>query len=681
MPAIFRMPVAYMVLATAALALGLASVRTRQVRDIDRELDEPLGIRVNEDVPVPLAPQAKLDPILRTEQGLRRKVLIKTMGAVARTDLKREDTSIPLDYLSLYFLYGEQPGFLQVGPATGVPSGWVETAATLEWDSRLMARPTMRTDRPPLVIYRERNCLLDALDGRACLRHAERCPTEGEESQSSNSDISPALGLPILTTESIPQPDGTLRTIHEVASPVRDRAAPVLAKEPPQEVLPLLKTVYLAVVIDSTASMGMTIASARDFAADLVARARQDYRDVTLRLALVEYRDRSPVFGFTTRRVTDFTDPDQFLGYLKTVQQAMEGDGTVDEQVLDGVESALPPGLGGVPGLIHLSWPSGRAGVLATKLMVLIGDAPDHDRELVRTTRLADLARSSGIAIAAVRIERPGTLSRDELRRYHGQWQTLAHRSFLPRDSSQGFVGTIAPIEVELTDQTNLSSKLKSILEDRVQQARELASVAQAEAEGKLVEYTNRQGISIDGLLPVLSDLHRGESIPASRPDPRHDGRKAPSLRKGWIAERVGRSVMVDLEVLLSRPELDAIIDELRAFEQAAVGTSESLEDLLRLGTAAISGDSAFLAIDRGDRTFAEHLRSRQGLPPARADSLMLRTQTDLLQADQSAREALDARLRSALRMMIDRRNSPVWEDPRRTVDGMAGIPYSWLDW
>src|SRR5262249_12088924 len=141
----------------------------------------------------------------------------------------------PLDYFAIRFVYGEWPAgaptMLQVGPRDGPPQGWVPAGSVLEWDTRLMARPTRRAGRPALGIYRAERCLLDALAGRRCPLHHGRCPTEGEESAAAGPGDAgagepTALGMPILQSRSIPEPDGTERTIFEVASLVRDVAPP-----------------------------------------------------------------------------------------------------------------------------------------------------------------------------------------------------------------------------------------------------------------------------------------------------------------------------------------------------------------------------------------------------------------------------------------------------------------------
>ena len=180
------------------------------------------------------------DGILRTAEGLRRKVVVKDLDVVCRSEPQGGPrVGGPLDYFAIRFLYGESPAdhptAVQVGPRQGPPQGWVSKAAVLEWDTRLMARPTPRAGRPALVIYRAESCLLDALAGRLCPRHHGRCPTEGEEAARGRPAPTTALGMPILQSRSIPEPDGSTRTIFEVASLVRDEAPPA---PPPASRLP-----------------------------------------------------------------------------------------------------------------------------------------------------------------------------------------------------------------------------------------------------------------------------------------------------------------------------------------------------------------------------------------------------------------------------------------------------------
>lgn len=688
MPPLYRMPAFYLAMLAAALVVGVASwARTPRSRDVVVSA-EPRKVANQPKSSVPDAPAKRADValagieksedlILRTPEGLRRKVVVKDLDVVCQSKPSGgRPVGSPLDYFSIHYLFGESPGkeapFYQIGPREGPPRGWIAGTSALEWDTRLMARPTGRAGRPVLVIYRDETCLLDSLAHRVCPKHNGRCPTEGEENvrDADGATGTPALGMPILGSRSIPQPGGAPRTIFEVASLVRDQAPPPPPPaQPPAEMLPLLRRLEIAFVIDTTASMQATIDAARTLSAKLVADAARRYRDLTLHLALVEYRDDSPAFGFKTQVVSQFTDPAGFRKALDRIRAADRGDGSVDEMVLDGVEQAL-----------HLNWPTGRAGELATKLIVLLGDAPDHALDLVRATALADSAKQSKITIAAVALDRPGQLTRDEKARYHDQWRTLAERSFRPLDKATGYTQRVPPALLSPDRADEIVTLVESLIHDRMERARELAALAAADAEGRLRDYVNSQGLTLDQVAPVLADLHRDQAEPANRPDPRLNGRKAPSVRRGWIAERIGTKPLVTVEILMSHAELDILIDELTRLQQAAQGSAKDLSDLLRIGTAAASGETGFLAADRGTQTFAEHLRRRQGLPPARPDSLMLRTQADLLQADDLYRTALNRKLSASLAELVRFRDSPDWSNSKRSIDGMMMVPYRMID-
>ena len=683
MPALYRMPAFYLAAALLGSAVGLGGfVRGGGARPapapVETATDRPEAAPAREQEAETARPAA--DGILRTPEGLRRKVVVKDLGLTCREEPgDGPPAGPPLDYFAIRYVYTERPGWFQVGPAGDRPDGWVPAGSVLEWDTRLMARPTRDGGRPALVIYREESCLLDALAGRRCPKHAGRCPTEGEEAAGKAGDRpAAALGMPILRSKTIPEPDGPPRTIFEVASLVRDKAPPLPPPEPTPDLRPGLRQVYVAVVIDATSSMTATIDAARRAAGALVVDAGKR-AEVTLHLALVAYRDVDPIYGYSARLVTDFTDPAGFRAALDQVEAATQADGSVDEAVLDGVATALPAPPGTPAGELHPDWPTRRAGELATKMLVLIGDAPDHARDLKRARELAARANRAGITIAAVSINRPGSLSRDEAARYKAQWHALAAGSHLPR-SLAGGAGHGEPVELTLGQAKQLADRLRDLIADRVGHARELAALARAEAEDRLKDYVDARGLTLDAVAPVLVDLHRGEPLPAPRPDPRRGDRKAPSVRRGWIAERSGGKPLVTVEILMTRAELDGLIGELTQLQQATRGAGRDLADLLQVGTAAAAGESSFLAADRGTRTFADHLLRRAGLPPARPYSLLRRSQADLLRADDLDRAALDARLRAAIARLVRRRGEPDWDDPRRTVDGMAMVPYEAVD-
>ena len=303
MPAFYRMPIVYLFMLVTLAAYPIVSWLTTRSRTSATQAS-PAAIRVTEAVKSvePASPRVD-DGILRTVDGLRRKVVIRDL-AVAPLDKPQggRPTGRALDYFAILYVRGESGTMLEVGPESGAARGWIPQASCIEWDTRLMARPTPRAGRPPLVLYRESSCLLDDLAGRVCPRHGGRCPTEGEETGQPQRDTDvPTLGFPILATRAIPQPNGTTLSIFEVASLVNDQAPTPTKRQPSPELMRALRRVNVAFVIDTTASMQATIDAARKLASELVDRAKTSKEDVILHMALVEFRDAPPGYAFTSR--------------------------------------------------------------------------------------------------------------------------------------------------------------------------------------------------------------------------------------------------------------------------------------------------------------------------------------------------------------------------------------------
>jgi hypothetical protein len=431
---------------------------------------------------------------------------------------------------------------------------------------------------------------------------------------------------------------------------------------------PLLRHVYIAFVIDTTTSMAATFDKVKASVKGVIERLAKDFPDAVLHLALVEYRDDAPGYGFRARLTTKFTEPLGFRAFLAALGPPVFGDQSVDEAVLDGVALALPGAPGGA------DWPVGRAGELATKLLVLVGDAPDHALELDLANALAARAKAAEIAIAAVMVDRPGTLTPEQKGRFDALFRTLAEGSYRPLDPMGALT---SPLLIRIEETAELPARVAALMQDRAERSRALVIRAAAEAEGRLSEYVDSRGLTIRQIAPVLVDLHRGEADPTPRPDPRFNGRKAPSIRRGWVAERIGNAQQVAVEILMTRDELDALIAELAALQQVVSGSAADSAELLAVGKAV--GETSYFSADRGNETVADYLRRRYGLP-VRPKSLLDRTQSDLLRADSLDRAAIDTKVRIALLGLTRRRNAPAWSDPGRTIEGMAPVSYDGID-
>jgi Mg-chelatase subunit ChlD len=122
--------------------------------------------------------------------------------------------------------------------------------------------------------------------------------------------------------------------------------------------LPQKKTVDLAFVLDTTGSMGEEIAAVKGTIQKVASALAQ--KDVTLRIGLVEYKDRTD--PFVTRVYEMTTD----IAHFRTdvARLSAGGGGDYPESVNEGLHV----------GLTRLEW----SGDAVLKLAFLIGDAPPH---------------------------------------------------------------------------------------------------------------------------------------------------------------------------------------------------------------------------------------------------------------------------------------------------------------
>ena len=136
-------------------------------------------------------------------------------------------------------------------------------------------------------------------------------------------------------------------------------------------------------------------------------------------------------------------------------------------------------------------------------------------------------------------------LTRSQQADYEKQWQALAEGSYRPVDEETGMelaalepvlrLGHGAALEEEAA---GMAASLERLVGERVKAALRQAVREQEEAERRLKDYSNRENQTLEAVAPVLVDSHRYEEAPLARPDPRAGGVKAPSLRRGWVAEQ-----------------------------------------------------------------------------------------------------------------------------------------------
>src|SRR3954451_24833326 len=106
MPRFYRMPVFYLAALLVATGFGLRSLGRRHDDRHPAPTSEPVA---ESPTPPPAAAVAEpSDGIMRTADGLRRKVVIKNLDVVCRSEpVIGRPVGGPLDYFAIRFVYGK----------------------------------------------------------------------------------------------------------------------------------------------------------------------------------------------------------------------------------------------------------------------------------------------------------------------------------------------------------------------------------------------------------------------------------------------------------------------------------------------------------------------------------------------------------------------------------------------
>ncbi len=146
---------------------------------------------------------------------------------------------------------------------------------------------------------------------------------------------------------------------------------------------PLPKNLDLAIVLDTTGSMGDELAYLKAEIRGIAETVRKKFPEVQQRFALVLYRDEGDEY---VARRSDFTDS---LGdfHMNLSAQSANGGGDYPEAVHKGLEEAN-----------QLRWRETDT----ARVLFLIGDAPPHAQHMDHTLAAANGLRKKGIAVYPV---------------------------------------------------------------------------------------------------------------------------------------------------------------------------------------------------------------------------------------------------------------------------------------
>jgi hypothetical protein len=202
-----------------------------------------------------------------------------------------------------------------------------------------------------------------------------RTRTDGRSVFISSWDEVPADADFILT---VTPPEGGAPAVQKVA-----RDAPRCEVRLPGAAAPLPQHLDLALVLDTTGSMGDELEYLKTEIKSIVTAVARQFPNVKQRYALVVYRDDGDEY---VTRTFPFTESlPEFRGNLAAQRAA--GGGDYPEAMHQALEDAA-----------KLDWHAGDA----ARVVFLIADAPPHPQHTLRALKAADALRKKGVAIYPV---------------------------------------------------------------------------------------------------------------------------------------------------------------------------------------------------------------------------------------------------------------------------------------
>ncbi len=469
---------------------------------------------------------------------------------------------------TVFYVYGRQDGFVQVGPLGSRPLGWIKQEKTTDWNQSLTLLLTERSTRNPLLFFNSEQALKDvcqapdmemrlqnlqkAVAGKNSLLLQNSAIIAAESSETQGSVAANRFYLmPILAMN---DPFVGVKFLKVASIDPGKTQADESMQEKSGNDASLQPRMAIAFVIDTTISMKPYIDQSLNVVRSVYDQLENSDLNDDVAFGVVTFRSNpaaSPGTEYESQVVSDLTtakNRDFLETNLAKVREATKSTHTFRENSPSGIKMALDA----------LSWED-----YPTRLIILITDAgPLHSTDPYSTIKmdmpeLADYARSKGVRISALHIKSP--TGKDDHAKAAVDYKTLTKNAdysiYLPIEAQTQAQGAKEFKEVSLALTEGVVDMVRMTLDGKLITKPDSASLSpSASAKDRAKNLAGNIGYAMQ-----LDYLGRVNEV------------RAPEVVDSWIADmdlqklaRGNYSATVEVAVLLTKNQLNDLSNQLK---------------------------------------------------------------------------------------------------------------------
>lgn len=569
---------------------------------------------------------------------------------------------------SVFYVYDRKNGYVEVGPSSNQPIGWMEVSALTDWPQAMTLLFTERTGRMPVLFFKEQTAIktiCEADDLKVRIKKLE------SDVQAARTSSAPVTDLPVLASEP-PDKEGAIARSRFYLMPVQDMTEPFEGTKflkvasidpgsgnaPPagsdgagangangNNNKPATMRTGIVFVMDTTISMKPYIEQSLNIIRSAFDDIEKNKLGESVGFAVIAFRnstEKNTKVEYTTRKVSDFKtlkDRKELEDALAKVEEAGVSTHSFNEDSAAGIKAAVD----------ELDWQNYQS-----RIIVLITDAgPLKPGDTLASTRMApaellDYAKAKKIWVTVTHIRSPAG-AKDHA------YAEKAYRD-LTRTSSGASSYMPIPAPDPKTGAANFAKTTKALTDSLTKVVKATASRTAPQKPHTLAESPKpltpeEEGRRVGEMLGYAMQL---EFIGTRR------GNRAPSLVQAWIADMDlaeladGRyAPAVEVAVLLTKNQLSDLQRTLQVIVDQAERTkktdSRDFFQSVISASAALARDPAAFSSKPGQNlqqtgVLGEFL---EGLPYK--SDVMLLTEEDWYRMSVGEQTAFINRLRSRI--------------------------------